>query len=388
MQRGFSLIELSAVMLIVVGFIAVALPRQLRARYEAKEAETKHNLHVIQIAVERYAVDTGGEYPVYLLGGDTRGWDPVNGCRAVTEWNNALNNEQQADWFIERMHPPEEPLITYGYLDSYPRNPFLDEGDGVRTIIMNTGASMDPGDGDVRFGWSGEIMGNCLDDPRVLFSDYNEPTRYRNTMYGGPGSFLGVLNANSPNSFYTMGGMPQWTGTRGSSAKEESGTLRYWWPGEFFYRSGGTFYTDESPIVSPGIVYIWGWPYEKIDKYILGAYGSLRTEGLDVIRLTTKEGDAACTQSGAMAGIINGQYYQDHSDPSREASHPDYSFRVMYSNPEVFGGGGPGLMPQFPYYSAGEHRWIYGAPDGFEDGIILMLTDSIDPVIAWEWEEE
>jgi len=376
MQRGFSLIELSAVMLVIAALIAVALPQQLIARLEAKEAETKAHLHTIQIALERYAADTCGEYPVYILGGDAHGWNLNNGCRAVTAP------------YAEMTRPPEDILIRYGYLTAYPRNPFLDEGDGVRTVIINTGASSDPGDGDVRFGWSGERMGNCLDDPRVLFGGYGQPTRYQYTMFPVATAYLGVLSANSPNSFYTMGGMPAWSGDMSGNADPEGGTFRYWWPGEFFYRSGGTIYLAERPTASPEIAYIWGWPYGKIDKYILGAYGSLRSEGLDVIRLTTKEGNAASMQSGAISGAINGQYYQDHTNLSREASHPDYRVRVMYSNPEVFGGGGPGLMPQFPYYSAVDHTWIYGAPDGFEDGIILVVTDSIEPIIIREWEEE
>lgn len=38
------------------------------------------------------------------------------------------------------------------------------------------------------------------------------------------------------------------------------------------------------------------------------------------------------------------------------------------------GGGEQGLMPQFPYFETGTKAWLYGAQDGFFDGIILILT--------------
>jgi hypothetical protein len=214
-------------------------------------------------------------------------------------------------------------------------------------------------------------MGNCLDDPRFLF-DSGSPTRLQNTMWPIPSAYLGVVNYNSPNTFYTMGGMPQWSGENWGASDPEAGVLRYWWPGEFFYRAGGVFAEPDprNPYSEPGDT-IWTWPYAAVDKYMLGAYGSLRTEGLDVIRLTAKDGRAACAMSGATNGTIYGEFYQDNSDPAREASHPEFDMRVQYSNPEVFGGGAKGLMPQFPYYERVSHKWIYGAPDGYPDGIGL-----------------
>jgi hypothetical protein len=274
------------------------------------------------------------------------------------------------------MRPPRDALIEGGYLDDYPRNPFLRPGDGVNTVIFKTGASYTLGDGDVRFGWDGERMGNLLDDPRYLFNN-GRPTRLEWTMYPIPAAYLGVINPNSPNTYYTFGGLPEWSREENGQSDPAGGKIQYWWPGEFFYRSGGTFVADNpfsGPQEDTGST-IWGWPYKRIDKYMLGGYGSLRSEGLDVIRLTTLDGSAACTQAGTMNGVVEGQYYQDPRDPSRKASHPEFEIQVQYSNPEVFGGGEQGLMPQFPYYQAGNHRWIYGAPDGYPDGIVLVLTN-------------
>jgi hypothetical protein len=102
---------------------------------------------------------------------------------------------------------------------------------------------------------------------------------------------------------------------------------------------------------------------------------------MDVIRLTIKSGEPACMQSGAVSGVMYGEFYQDHNDPIRQASHPDFNVYVQYSNPEVFGGGKKGLMPQFPYCEYRDRRWIYGAPDGYNDGIILVLTAGSD--VPW-----
>jgi type II secretory pathway pseudopilin PulG len=356
--RGFTLAELSLTISALTIAAVLALPEHIKARDEAKEAEVKANLHTIQEALERYAVDAGA-YPAYILGGDIEGWDPRTGCRAVILHPN------------ETSQPPVDALIRYNYLTTYPHNPFIGPGGGISTIIPATGASVKPGDGDVRFGWSGEKMGNCLDDPRVLFDRYF-PTKYSYTMYPVAGAFLGVLNTNSPNSFYTMGGLPEWSRENMSQSADDSTYFGNYWPGEFFYRAGGQF--DFESTEGTGSEFIWGWLYTKIDKYMLGAYGSLRTEGLDVIRLTSKEGQAACMMPNAIMGSIQGQYYQDHSNPEREASHPSFNVRVTYSNPEVFGGGEKGLMPQFPYFDAEMRDWLYGAPDSFPDGIVLVLT--------------
>jgi len=374
-NRGFTLIELIVVVSFIAVIAAVALPAHIRAQDAAKEEETKACLHTISIALERYATDHS-DYPAYILGGDRHGWDRKSGCRAIT-----LS-------MMDMMQPPRDPLIDCGYLTDYPANPFLDSADGGRSIVFLTGASVDMGDGDIRFGFNGDRMGNSLDDPKCLFEGGWGGSRLQYTMFPIPGAYLGVINHNSPNSFYCMGGYPEWSRNGGGTSETDGTSFNYWWPGEFFYRSAGDFSCRQEPDSKETIeMHIWDWPYTSVTRYMMGAYGSLRTEGLDVIRLTNLEGNAASSQPGAIQGAIDGQYYQDHSNLDREASHPFVNARVIYSNPEVFGGGGPGLMPQFPYYESRPDEWLYGAPDGYPDGIILVITSSCGYIDHREWIE-
>ena len=376
-QRGFTLIELLVVITIIGILAAIALPNYIKAKDKAKEAEVKSNCHTIQIALERYATDHSGAYPNYLIGGDTRGWDLRSGCRALTMPDD------------EDDRPPRDPLVHFAYVYSYPDNPFIDPGEGITSIIAWTGASLTIGDGDIRFGWTGELMGNCLDDPRHLFTGpgLGNHSRLRWTMYPVESRYIGVLDNNSPNSFYCMGGLPQWT--RGGASDPDGQAIKAFWPGQFFYRSGGDFFVaNPLNVTGDEYMYIWGWPYMRVNKYILGGYGSPRTSGMDVIRMTSEEGTAASSpEYAAINGFCSGQAYQDHSAPEENRSHPDFpEIEVAYSNPEVFGGGERGLMPQFPYYEVGSKAWLFGAPDGYRDGVILVLTSGSDSEKFTEWQ--
>jgi len=235
------------------------------------------------------------------------------------------------------------------------------------------------------------LIGNTLDDPRFLFTSFGNPSRLQYTMLSVPEAYIGVLQANSPNSFYCMGGLPQWSRDQLGQSDLTGQAIKAFWPGQFFYRAGGDFFVA-NPLNVEGAEYetIWGWPYMRVNKYMLGGYGSPRTDGMDVIRLTCEDGSAASLKNGntadAMDGVISGEFYQDQSDPERDASHPDFNIEVGYSNPEVFGGGERGLMPQFPYYAAGTRAWLFGAPDGYRDGVVLVLTSGSDSAKFTEWQ--
>jgi prepilin-type N-terminal cleavage/methylation domain-containing protein len=377
LERGFTLIELLVVITIIGILAAIALPNYIKAKDKAKEAEVKAACHTIQVALERYATDHSGAYPNYILGGDQRGWDEREGCRALTLPAS------------ENQRPPRDPLIHFCYVTSYPGNPFIDPGEGVSSVIMWTSNYTTLGWGDVRFGWTGEIMGNTLDDPKFLFSARGQPTRLQYTMYPNAEWHIGVLDLASPNTFFCMGGHPEWVRGDLSSSDPDSDTVRAFWPGQFFYRCGGDFFVaNRTSLSGAEFTWIWGWPYMRVNKYMLGGYGSPRTEGMDVIRLTTKDGHTASLWSHPipMYGEIVNEYYQDNTDLTSEYSHPDFKVRVHYANPEVFGGGQRGVMPQFPYYMFATQDWLFGAPDGHRDGVILVLTAGSDSKKFNEWQ--
>jgi prepilin-type N-terminal cleavage/methylation domain-containing protein len=389
-DKGFTLIELLVVITIIGILASIALPNYIKAKDKAREAEVKANVHSIQIALERYAVDHGGQYPKMLWGGDEKGWMPIEGVGCRTMWPsehepyNGTNETSAA--------PPFDPLIHLAYMTSYPRCAFLNDGEGLSTIIRWTGPSpCKIGDGDPRFGFAGEIMGNILEDPRYLWqrlpNGQIQLSRIKNCFLDEATTYyVGMVNGRTPaNPFYAMGGIPEWkrftedvSSGWAISNLDSAITLKAFWAGEFFYRSGGTYLFQQNFLIdslsNPNLNRIWNFRYTRIDRYFLGGFGSMRTDGKDVIRLTDVQGAAIDNRNGYQ----NGGNYEPHPNYTRTESTPIY-----FSSPECFGGGERGKMPYFPYLDPKNGEWIYGAPDGYRDGVIIALTSGTDAAGNW-----
>lgn len=313
-ERGFTLVELLVVITIIGILAAIAIPNMTRMRDKARETEVKANLHVIQEAVERYYTNEN-EYPPYLLGGSNTSW-PIFKARPSNPYPDIV-----------------DPLIDKNYITSYPKNPFVDEREGGIYLAATGGDAYTPASGDPRFGLKGTIMPNSVDDPLFFTTT--------------PGNYAETINMDGNPQIVNYG---VYGGQKLLSGEPTVQIIQ----GSFFYRSAGPIDMATSNLT--GNITKRSFVYERYERYILGGFGHETTKGMDVIRLT-----------GA------GTYRR------WEGTEIAFPYEVPLALPEVFGGGDNNNNPYFPYEpSIDGVRFPYGAPDGLEDGVILVLSDAGD----------
>jgi len=171
-RQGFTLIELLVVVVIIGILVSIAIPRLMDVRKRAFETETASNLSDIQKALESFGTDNNGMYPFRIRWFDDATYNDVNfdpyeatdtgtgrhsdansyfslgiwgGVRVVRDdFSDNTNNpiDQSREWrgmrehkvvqpfgwdlgFYQTFNQYSDPLVALGYLDAYPRNPFL-----------------------------------------------------------------------------------------------------------------------------------------------------------------------------------------------------------------------------------------------------------------------
>lgn len=259
----FLLLLLAAIVL-AYGVLAMLSFLISPPRGDRRRAEVKYNLHNIQLAVERYAVDHDGAYPPYLIGGAPKyaaHFDELGGATAFDDPQPCADIAQVAD-----------PLLREGYLDEYPRNPFVRTS--PKPFTVHKAQLHDPY-------WppGGDPLRNGTAEAQRLGTRFGADCRTMGQVLGDPRYQLAGGLPGSPVSAEACAGVmyPYWDIWAMTKPKP-------FLPGEFFYRgTGPVIYPPSAAGAATAVPGGMAPGMFETDSYILGVYGGWRDKGQDVL---------------------------------------------------------------------------------------------------------